>query len=101
MATTPEKKVKNSITKILDSHNIYYFSPFMAGMGRAGIPDIIACCKGRFIGIEAKAGKNKPTELQLREIDRIRQAGGAALVINETNLADLEFLIAHILDGAK
>jgi len=97
MAMTPEKRVKKQITQLLDAHNIYYFSPFMAGMGRAGIPDIIACCKGHFIGIEAKAGNNKPTELQLREIDRIRQAGGSAIVVNETNLADLEFLIQHII----
>ena len=32
---------------------------------RAGIPDIIACIKGRFIGIEVKDEGNKPSELQL------------------------------------
>ena len=89
MAMTPEKKVKTKITKILDAHNVYHFSPFMAGMGRAGIPDIIACCDGHFLAIEAKAGTNKPTELQLRELKKIDVAGGCAMVVNEHNLDEL------------
>ena len=68
----------------------------MSGMGRAGVPDIIACFKGHFLAIEAKAGKNKPTALQEREIANIRKAGGHAMVLNEDNLDLLEFLINHI-----
>ena len=49
--------------------------------GTAGIPDIIACYKGRFIALEAKVGKNKPTKLQAATIDKIRQAGGTAAVV--------------------
>ena len=96
MATTPEAKVKKQIKQILDNHQIYHFSPYMAGMGRSGVPDIIACFKGRFLAIEAKAGNNKPTALQAREIEKIQQAGGHAAVINENNLDLLEFLINYI-----
>jgi hypothetical protein len=96
MAQTPEAKVKAKIKKLLDSYDVYHFSPFQAGMGRAGIPDIIACFKSHFIAIEAKAGNNQPTALQERELNNIRQHGGHALVINETNLESLEFLIKHI-----
>ena len=56
---TPEAKVKLAVKKILDELGIYHFSPFMAGMGRSGVPDIIACHEGRFLGIECKAGKGK------------------------------------------
>jgi Holliday junction resolvase len=96
MAMTPEKKVKKQITTILNEAGVYHFSPYMSGMGRAGIPDIIACFKGRFIAIEAKAGTNRPTPLQDREILRIQQAGGHAMVVNESNLDDLRFLITHL-----
>lgn len=41
-----------------------------------GIPDIIACYKGRFIGIEAKEPGNKPSELQLAHGRQIKKAGG-------------------------
>ena len=49
--------------------------------GTAGIPDIVVCYKGRFIALEAKVGKNKPTKLQAASIDKIRQAGGTAAVV--------------------
>lgn len=68
----------------------------MAGMGRSGVPDIIACFKGRFLAIEAKAGNNKPTPLQEREISKIQNCGGHAMVINEDNLDTLEFLIKQL-----
>lgn len=85
MATTPEGKVKNQVRKILDAADVYYFSPAANGYGRVGIPDIICCYRGRFIGIECKAGKGKTTILQDRELDSIKDRGGIALVINESN----------------
>lgn len=90
MADTPEKKVKLAVKKILDSLGIYHFSPFMAGMGRAGVPDIIACYNGRFLGIECKAGKGKTTALQDRELAAIDAAGGLTFVARETNLDELK-----------
>jgi hypothetical protein len=96
MASTKESLVKNRIKKLLDTHDVYYFSPYQAGMGRAGIPDIIACLKGRFIGIEVKAGKGTTTALQDRELSRINTAGGVAVVINETNIIELENILNMI-----
>lgn len=93
MAQTPEGKVKKRVKDTLDALGIYHFSPFQAGMGRAGIPDIIACCNGRFIAFECKAGKGKTTALQEREINAIRKAGGMAYVINEDNMADIKELL--------
>jgi len=90
VADTPEKKVKLAVKKILDSLGIYHFSPFMAGMGRAGVPDIIACYNGRFLGIECKAGKGKTTALQDRELAAIDAAGGLTFVARETNLDELK-----------
>jgi hypothetical protein len=45
--------------------------------------------KGRFVSIEAKAGKGKPTLLQEDNMRRIREAGGIALVINEFNQEEI------------
>lgn len=89
MAMTPEAKVKLAVKKILDELGIYHFSPFMAGMGRSGVPDIIACHEGRFLGIECKAGKGKTTALQDRELNAIAAAGGYTFVARETNLEEL------------
>lgn len=93
MATTPEGKVKAKLKKHLDAMGIYHFSPFQAGMGRAGVPDIIGCYRGMFVAFECKAGKNKPTALQEREINAIRTAKGLAFVINEDNVDNIQELL--------
>ena len=93
MARTPEALVKAKITKTLQEMGIWFFMPPANGYGRAGIPDFIGCMNGLLIAIEAKAGKNKPTALQLREIDRIKAAGGYAIVVNEENVDDLKTLL--------
>ena len=95
MALTPEGKVKAQVVKLLNAHDAYYFFPATGGFGRSGVPDIIVCFKGHFIGIECKAKNNTPTALQLRELDKIKLAGGDSVVINETNI----HLVKEILDG--
>lgn len=85
MAATPEKKVKDKVVSVLKDEGAYYFFPATHGFGRSGVPDIIACVNGLFLAIECKAGKNKPTLLQVREIERIRACGGVAVVANEEN----------------
>lgn len=96
MAATPEKKVKDAVTKILKQRGAYYFFPVTGGFGRSGIPDIIACYKGNFVAIECKAGKNKPTELQLLEMKKIGDAQGVAIWVNENNVDDVTKLLDTI-----
>ena len=55
---TPEAKVKKKVVAILNDHGAYYFYPVTGGYGRSGVPDIVACHGGRFIGIECKANGN-------------------------------------------
>ena len=97
MAMTPEKKVKNKIVRILKECGAYYFFPASYGMGRSGVPDIVCCLRGYFIGIECKAGKNKPTPLQEKELADIIKAGGVSCVINEDNMAELESILTTVM----
>jgi Holliday junction resolvase len=87
MSSTPESKVKEKVVKILKKHGVYYFFPATFGFGRSGVPDIICCFRGQFVAIECKAGDNKPTALQQRELKNIMVAGGHAYVANEENIA--------------
>jgi Holliday junction resolvase len=87
---TPESKVKQAVVKILKAAGAYYFSPVTGGFGRSGVPDIVCCLKGHFIGIECKAGTNKPTALQQKNLKEIGYAGGFAFVVNEDNLDSFE-----------
>ena len=82
---TPEKAVKAKVKNVLESEGVYYFMPPANGFGRSGVPDIVACVNGLFLAIECKAGTNKPTALQVREIESIRRNNGVAVVVNEAN----------------
>jgi Holliday junction resolvase len=86
MADTPEAKVKKKVVAILKELRAYYFYPVTGGYGSSGVPDIVGCHNGRFFGIECKAGANKPTALQQKNLDAIKAMGGIALLINETNI---------------
>jgi hypothetical protein len=96
MALTPEKKVKNKCVKLIQAYGVYYFFPSMNGFGRSGVPDIICCANGTFLGVECKAGDNKPTGLQLLEMIKIREAGGKTLVVNEENISELEEILKEL-----
>lgn len=93
---TPEGKVKAKVVAILKKYKVYYFFPSTGGYGKSGVPDIVACVNGRFVAIECKAGKNKATALQDREMYRIRLSGGAATVVNEDNTKDFELWLDFI-----
>lgn len=88
-----EKWVKAQVVKMLKEVSAYYFYPVANGYMSSGVPDIISCYKGKFIAIECKAGGNKPTALQVKNIDAIKDNGGIALVINENNLEDLKEIL--------
>lgn len=88
MADTPEKKVKKKVVDILKRYNAYYFYPVTGGYGASGVPDIVACVNGRFIGMEVKADAKKrgPTALQQKNLDAINATGGIGVVIDANNL---------------
>lgn len=96
MASTPEKKVKQQVVKLLNEVGAYHFYPVSGGYGASGVPDVVACFLGKFIGIECKAGKNVPTALQEKNLADIKEAKGQSLVINEHNLDDLVICIERI-----
>ena len=97
MAMTPEAKVKKKVVAQLKEMGAYYFYPVTGGYGFSGVPDIVGCYQGIFFGIECKAGKNKPTALQEKNLREISMAGGRALVVNEENVK----MVTLLLQAAK
>ena len=89
MAMTPEAKVKKTVVKHLKSMGAYYFYPVTGGY------------KGKFFGIECKAGKNKPTPLQEKNLRDIKKMGGIAVVVNEENMNSVGSLLANNMFGVK
>ena len=93
---TPEGRVKRKAIVELQKLGMYIFFPATGGFGRSGIPDIVCCYKGKFIGIECKANGKKPTALQQSNLEEIVNNGGIAIVIDETSVFNLKQIIEEI-----
>jgi Holliday junction resolvase len=101
MAKTPEGEIKDQVRKVLDEMGAYYFFPAANGYGRTGIPDVIACVGGHFVGIECKAGSKQPTALQQRELDNIEKAEGTGLIVNADNISNLKNILENAYDRRR
>lgn len=93
MGMTPEAKVKKAVRQVLDGLGAYYVMPVTGGYGKQGAPDFLVCLKGKFIGIETKAGKGRLTALQEMNLKQIIEAGGVSLVIREDDVKYLPSLL--------
>ena len=93
MALTPEVKVKRVVVAQLKELKAYYFYPVTGGYGASGVPDIVGSFGGKFFGIECKAGNNRPTPLQLKNLLQIQASGGIAAVVNEENMHNIQQIL--------
>lgn len=75
-----EASIQKAILDLLKARGGYAVKVIQAS--KAGVPDIIACYKGRFIAIEVKTPKtkNNVSELQWHNIELIGNSGGKAIV---------------------
>ena len=76
-----EKQFENKVKAYLKSQGCWVLKTWSNGIQRSGVPDLLVCCNGYFLGIELKAENGKPTELQLYNMEQIRNAGGIGIVL--------------------
>lgn len=81
-----ETDVKKEIKRLLDKHKWFHWVTPSNGMGSSGIPDRIAVRAGVILVIEAKFGKNRPTQLQKAFLQSIMAESGFGFVVNEATL---------------
>lgn len=62
--------------------------------GTAGIPDVIACYRGRFVAFEVKTPTGRLTKLQEVTIQRINAAKGQAFKV--TSAAEVASIIKNM-----
>jgi len=101
MVMTPEAKVKKKVVAQLKEMGAYYFYPVTGGYGFSGVPDIVGCYRGMFFGIECKAGSNKPTPLQDKNLTDIKKQNGIAIVINEKNIDGIGMMFDNYYNEVK
>src|SRR5690606_41644066 len=76
-----EKTIENRIKRYLDSIGAWYLKVHGSAFQRSGVPDIIACVNGKFVGIEVKKPGGIVSPLQRAKIEQIQKAGGIAFVV--------------------
>ena len=94
----PEKKVENKIKKYLDYIGAYHVKIHGSAFMPAGTPDILACVKGVFVGIEVKKPKGgRASDLQKFKLAQIEKAGGIGIVANDVLVVQERFEREHLV----
>lgn len=91
-----EKNFENKIKKFLESEGCYFVKFFANSFTKAGVPDILCCCNGYFVAIEVKAANGKPSDLQLYNVQQIRESGGFAWVVYPSAFDKLKRIIIDL-----
>lgn len=92
-----EKQFENKVKKFLKEEGCWFLK-YWAGAAytKNGIPDLLICCNGHFLGIELKSSTGKPSELQLWNIREIEKSGGIGLVLYPKDFDDFKKLIQDL-----
>lgn len=89
-----EKSIENKIKLYLKNIGAYYFKHHGNQYSQVGVPDIIACYKSKFIGIEVKNETGKTSPLQDINLKMIKDAGGYGVVAR--SVEDVKPIIEEI-----
>jgi hypothetical protein len=88
---TLEAPITKKIQRKLKAMGAFQYKTHGAADQRRGLPDIICCYQGYFVGLEVKRPGRRATPLQAFTLEQIRQAGGIAGVVHSVEEA-LELL---------
>ena len=93
-----EKRIENSIKNWLETNNHWYIK-VQGGVNNpsSGVPDILTCIHGRFIGIEVKTPTGNTTKIQEYQIDQINKSGGIAVVVTSLEQLRMELKDRQII----
>lgn len=95
-----EKNFEEKVKKFLKEQNCWFIK-YWGGGGytKSGIPDLLVCCSGLFLGVELKAPKGKPSELQLYHLKEIGKAGGIGILLYPNCFEQFKVFIEQIKTG--
>lgn len=91
-----EKNYENRIKKYLESKGAWFVKFFANAYTSSGIPDLLICLNGRFVGIEVKQETGKPSLLQKVHLKRIGEAGGIGILAYPSGYEKLKDLIDNL-----
>lgn len=93
-----EKLFENRLKKFLEDEGCWFVKFFANAYTKSGIPDLLVCCNGYFIGVEVKAPNGKPSVLQKRNIREIYESGGIGVVLYPDQFDQFKELIKLLVN---
>ncbi len=120
-----ESDFSRELRKSLESRGGYFIKMVGGPFVTPGIPDIVGCFKGRFIGIECKQIKTAPkskkailwknifSDMQIKNLQRINETGGVgvgviylaykkpriAICLNVASILNLQIATVESIEG--
>lgn len=91
-----EKSFENRVKAHLINNGAWYIK-YWAGakFTKEGTPDVLACVKGYFFGIEIKASDGRPSLIQLLTLRNIRRSGGYGILLYPSDFAEFKRFMIH------
>lgn len=80
-----EAKFQQLVIKELHDRHDAWVVNYVANMGRAGVPDLLVCYRGVFLGLELKMEKGRASAIQLRNLHNIRAAKGIGVIFRHSD----------------
>lgn len=105
-----EKNFENRVKAFLKEQGCYVIKYWGGGaFTKSGVPDLLVCCNGHFVGVELKAPNGKPSSLQIHNLREIAAAGGFPVLLYpnkyeefqhfirllQRSLVDTDFIVAN------
>lgn len=88
-----EKEFEYRVKSFLKEQHCWVLKTWSNGIQRDGVPDLLVCCNGYFLGVELKNEVGTPSPLQLWNIEQIREADGIGLVLYPDQFEDFKHMI--------
>lgn len=76
-----EKQFENQVKDFLKKEGCWFLKTWSNGVQRQGVPDLLICCNGYFVGVELKNETGTPSDLQIWNIEKIRKSLGFAFIL--------------------
>ena len=87
-----ETKIQRDIQKYLNNRKIFNWRN--SDSKTSGMPDLMACYKGYLVALEVKTPEGRPTEIQVKTLEAIRNAGGLGELVK--SIEDVETILTII-----
>ena len=82
-----EKNFENKVKWFLKDRGCYIIKYWGGGdFTKVGVPDILICCKGYFIGVEVKSSKGIPSAVQISNLKRIASGRNICPLPSESSI---------------